>query len=81
MGKFGVRDHHGRGKTFCPLEQSARIMGSSTPRFALQVGIKMACNAALTVQQDLLECQGRKVSVSFFLQNLFQKVANIAGQQ
>jgi hypothetical protein len=56
-------------------------MGSSTPRFALQVGIKMACNAALTVQQDFLECQGRKVSVSFFLQNLFQKVANIAGQQ
>jgi hypothetical protein len=75
-----VYHHHGRGKTFCPLEQSARIMGSSTPRFAKQVGIKMACNSALEVQQDFEECQGRKVSVSF-LQNLSQKVACIAGQQ
>ena len=68
-----VYHHHGRGKTFCPLEQSARIIGSSTPRFAKQVSIKMACNAALDVQQDLLECQGRKISTSF-LQNLSQKV-------
>jgi hypothetical protein len=37
-----VYHHHGRGKTFCPLEQSARIIGSSTPRFAKRVGIKMA---------------------------------------
>jgi hypothetical protein len=75
-----VYRHHGRGKTFRPLEQSARIMGSSTPRFAKQVGIKMAGNAALEVQQDFLECQGRKISASF-LQNLSQKVADIAGQQ
>jgi len=75
-----VYHHHGRGKTFCPLEQSARIIGSSTPRFAKQVGIKMACNAARDVQQDFLECQGRKISVSF-LQNLSQKVAGIAEQQ
>jgi hypothetical protein len=75
-----VYQHHGRGKTFCPLEQSARIIGSSTPRFAKQVGIKMACNAAREVQQDFLECQGRKISASF-LQNLSQKVAGIAGQQ
>jgi len=75
-----VYHHHGRGKTFCPLEQSARIIGSSTPRFAKQVSIKMACNSALDVQQDFLECQGRKISTSF-LQNLSQKVAGIAGQQ
>lgn len=75
-----VYHHHGRGKTFCPLEQSARIIGSSTPRFAKQVGIKTACNAALEVQQDFLECQGRKTSASF-LQNLSQKVAGIAAQQ
>jgi hypothetical protein len=75
-----VYHHHGRGKTFCPLEQSARIIGSSTPRFAKQVGVKMACNPALEVQRDFLECQGRKISTSF-LQNLSQKVASIAGQQ
>jgi hypothetical protein len=40
----------------------------------------MACNAALEVHQDFLECQGRKVSTSF-LQNLSQKVAGIAEQQ
>ncbi len=26
-----VYHHHGRGKTFCPLEQSARIMGINAP--------------------------------------------------
>src|SRR5664279_3411538 len=35
-----VYHHHGRGKTFCPLEQSARIIGTSTPRLAKQVSIK-----------------------------------------
>ena len=75
-----VYHYHGRGKTFCPLEQSSRIIGSSTPRFAKQVSIKMACNSALEVQQDFLECQGRKVSTSF-LQNLVKKVACIAKQQ
>ena len=75
-----VYHHHGRGKTFCPLEQSTRIIGSSTPRFAKQVGIKMACNPALEVQLDFLEYQGRKISTSF-LQNLSQKVAGMAGQQ
>src|SRR5664279_2889919 len=53
---------------------------SSTPRFAKQVDIKMACNAAREVQQDFLECQGRKISASF-LQNLSQKVAGIAEEQ
>jgi hypothetical protein len=75
-----VYHHHGRGKTFCPLEQSARIIGSSTPRFAKQVGIKMACQSARDVQHDFLECQGRKISASF-LQNVSQKVADIAEQQ
>jgi hypothetical protein len=50
------------------------------PLFAKQVGIKMACNAAREVQQNFLECQGRKVSTSF-LQNLSHKVAGIAEQQ
>jgi len=71
--------HHGRGNLL-PFGASTRIIGSSTPRFAKQVGIKMACNPALEVQQDFLECQGRKISTSF-LQNLSQKVAGIAGQQ
>ena len=75
-----VYHHHGRGKTFCPLEQSARIIGSSTPRFAKQVSTKMACKSALDAQRDFLECQGRKIATSF-LQNLSQKVAGIAEQQ
>jgi hypothetical protein len=75
-----VYHHYGRGKTFWSLEQSARIIGSSMPLFAKQVGIKMACNAAREVQQNFLECQGRKVSTSF-LQNLSHKVAGTAEQQ
>src|SRR5674476_344085 len=67
-------------KKLLPLGAIRAHHGSSTPRFAKQVGIKMACNAALTVQQDFLECQGRKVSASY-LQNLSQTVAGIAEQQ
>lgn len=75
-----VYHYQGRGKTFCPLEQSARIIGTSTPRFAKQVGVKMACGSALEAQRDFQECQGRKISTSF-LQNLSQSVADIAEQQ
>lgn len=75
-----VYRYQGRGKTFCPLEHDARIIGTATPRFAKQVSVKMAQNSARMVQTDLLECQARAVSVSF-LQNLSSRVANIAQQQ
>lgn len=75
-----VYQYQGRGKTFCPLEQDARIIGTATPRFAKQVSLKMAHSAARVVQTDLFEGQQRSVSVSF-LQHLTAAVAAIAEQK
>src|SRR5271163_476511 len=41
------------GSTFCPLERDARIILTSTPRFASQVSHKMAGTAANYVVNDL----------------------------
>lgn len=53
------------GKTFCPLEQDARIIVTSTPRFAKMVSNKIANNATTTVERDLKENHGRKVTRAF----------------
>ena len=53
------------GKTFCPLDRDARIVTSSTPRFAKMVSFKVANNATTVVQRDLDENHGRKVSREF----------------
>ena len=53
------------GKTFCPLEQSARIITTSTPRFAQMASNKMASNATTVVQRDLETNHGRKITRAF----------------
>ncbi len=50
------------GKTFCPLEESARMVLNATPRFAKLVSYKYAEAGADAVVADLLECNHRKVS-------------------
>lgn len=50
------------GKTFCPLEQGARIMRNATPRFARMVAHKLAQGSAADVQRDLDENHGRPIS-------------------
>jgi hypothetical protein len=50
------------GKTFCPLEESARMILNATPRFAKTVSYKYAEMGADAVVADLLECQRRKIS-------------------
>src|SRR4028118_1111160 len=42
------------GKTFCPLERSARIVTSATPRFAMQLAHKYGEGSAIRVREDLL---------------------------
>ena len=67
----------GGGKTYCPLDREARIVSSSTPRFAKMVSHKVA-NAPITVvQRDLDENHGRKVSREFVHQ-LSEAVGAIA---
>lgn len=50
------------GKTFCPLEENARMILNATPKFAKMVSYKYAEAGADAVVDDLLECHHRKIS-------------------
>lgn len=50
------------GTTYIPLEDNARIIGNSTPRFAKMVSFKYSHVNAGVVQQDLRETLARDVS-------------------
>jgi hypothetical protein len=67
----------GGGKTYCPLDREARIVSSSTPRFAKMVSHKVANNPITVAQRDLNENHGRKVSREFVHQ-LSEAVGAIA---
>jgi hypothetical protein len=53
------------GCTFCPLEREARIILTSTPRFAMQVSHKYGEGPADRVVRDLTQNHGRPVAPSF----------------
>lgn len=65
------------GKTYCPLDERALIITSSTPRFARLVSSKYARLSAQEVMEDLSSNHGRPV-VRSFLQNLVNVVGSIA---
>lgn len=65
------------GKTYCPLDERARIITSSTPRFAKQISSKYAHLSAQEVMEDLKTNHGRPV-VRSFLQNIVDVVGSIA---
>jgi hypothetical protein len=71
-----VYQRSGGGTTFCPLEREARIIITSTPRFAKQVSAKFAAGPARAVQQDLSENHGRSVAVSY-IQRLAEAVGSV----
>ncbi len=50
------------GKTYCPLENDARLILNATPRWAKVVSYKYASLGADSVVDDLRECNGRTVS-------------------
>ena len=52
----------GGGKTYCPLENDARLILNATPRWAKVVSYKYASFGADSVVNDLRECNGRTVS-------------------
>lgn len=64
------------GETYCPLEHDARIVVTSTPRFAKMVSNKHAKMSSPQAQTDLEENHGRTVARSC-LQNLSNAVAKI----
>lgn len=53
------------GTTFCPLEREARIILTSTPRFAKQISNKYGEGPAARVVKDLIGNHGRAVSECF----------------
>ena len=65
------------GTTFCPLERDARIILTSTPRFAMQVSNKYGEGPAARVVKDLAENHGRPVSLAF-VQDTAMAVAAVA---
>lgn len=64
------------GATFCPLEREARIILTSTPRFAAQISYKMAEMAAPHVLQDLEKNHNRRASISL-VQRISEAVSTI----
>ena len=64
------------GKTYCPLDRNARIVVSSTPRFAKIVSHKYAEFGSSRVIEDLRENHGRMVARSF-VQNVADAVAAV----
>src|SRR5262249_14524452 len=65
------------GRTFCPLDQAARIVVSSTPRFAKMLAHKYAEFGSARVAEDLEQNHGRTVARSF-VQNVADAVAAVA---
>lgn len=64
------------GSTFCPLEQEARIILTSTPRFASQVSHKMSEMAAPPAQRDFEVNHNRKIAHAM-MQRLSEAVASV----
>jgi hypothetical protein len=65
------------GVTYCPLEVDARIIITSTPRFAKQISHKYAEMSSVRLVEDLRENHGREVHRSF-VQTLAETVGTIA---
>ena len=65
------------GATFCPLDRDARIIVSSTPRFAKQISHKFSEMASTQVKKDLAENHNREVARSY-LQNVADAVGTVA---
>lgn len=63
------------GSTFCPLDDSARIIVGSTPKFSKQVSSKYSESGSKRVQVDLEENHGRYISRSYI-----QDISEAVGQ-
>jgi hypothetical protein len=64
------------GTTFCPLEREARIILTSTPRFAAQISHKMAEMSTPQVIRDLKTNHNRATSLSL-IQRISEAVSSV----
>jgi hypothetical protein len=65
------------GSTYCPLDRDARIIVSSTPKFAKIVSSKYAEFGSARVQRDLRDNHGRNLS-RCLVQDIADAVATVA---
>jgi hypothetical protein len=68
------------GQTYCPLDHAARIVASTTPRFAQMCARKYATLNSVLAQADLAEGHQREVS-RCYLQDIAEAVGAIAQAQ
>ena len=67
-----VYQSHSGGKTYCPLENNARIVITSTPKFAQMISSKYSQMGVISVKEDLSNNHGRDVQ-----KKLIQDVSEI----
>ena len=65
------------GKTFCPLDQNARIIIHSSPRFAKQVSSKYALLNGRQVVEDFFENHSRQITHAY-VQHISEAIGSIA---
>lgn len=65
------------GKTYCPLDNDARILVFSTPKFSKMVSNKYSQAGSLQVKRDLDENHGRRISRTY-IQGISNAVADVA---
>jgi len=65
------------GSTYCPLDNDARILVGSTPKFAKMVSQKYSQISSAHVQRDLKENHGRTIS-RFYVQQISGAVGKVA---
>ena len=68
------------GCTFCPLDNDARIIISSTPKLAQMVGSKYAETKGSFVQKDFKDNHGRHLSKQF-IQSLSHSVGSLVAEK
>ena len=68
------------GSTYCPLDNDARILVYSTPKFAKMVSMKYSQTSARHIQRDLKENHGRSISHTY-IQNISQAVGEVAASK
>jgi len=79
-GKIGVERYVYQnakgGNTFCPLDRDARIIGSTTPKFAKMISNKYSRSSVNEVKADLEDNHGRNLSRSH-IQDVADSVGDI----
>jgi len=68
------------GCTFCPLDNDARIITSSTPKLAKMIGSKYSESCANQVQKDLKNNHGRHLSKQY-IQSLSQSIGDLIAEK